>query len=225
VALVVSTGTTPTIAATVTRNSSAQALTISSPLIAAAANTLLVAFVSSDAPDPCCAPNTTVTRMVNNNGGLTWTRAVRSNVQLGTAEVWWAFTPVAKSGMNVTATLNNPEAASLTVMAFTGAASSLVGAASVAANAPSGAPTATLVTSRAHSLVIGVGTDWDAPRVMTPAAGQTIVNQFNPTVGDTYWVQRTGDVPAAGTSVTIRDTYGAIMPDRWNLAAIEIRQP
>jgi len=225
VALVVSTGTTPTIAATVTRNSSAQALTISSPLIAAAANTLLVAFVSADAPDPCCAPNTTVTRMVNNNGGLTWTRAVRSNVQLGTAEVWWAFTPVAKSGMNVTATLNNPEAASLTVMAFTGAASSLVGAASVAANAPSGAPTATLVTSRAHSLVIGVGTDWDAPRVMTPAAGQTIVNQFNPTVGDTYWVQRTGDVPAAGTSVTIRDTYGAIMPDRWNLAAIEIRQP
>jgi len=60
---------------------------------------------------------------------------------------------------------------------------------------------------------------------MTPAAGQTIVNQFNPTVGDTYWTQRTNGIPAAGTSVTIRSTYGATMPDRWNLAAIEIRQP
>ena len=73
--------------------------------------------------------------------------------------------------------------------------------------------------------MIGVGTDWDAPRVMTPAAGQTIVNQFTPTVGDTYWVQRTNPVPAAGTSVTISDTYGATMPDRWNLALIEIRKP
>ena len=223
--LVVSTGAVPTIAATVTRNSSVQATTVASPLIAAAANTLLVAFVSTDAPDPCCAPNTVVNSVTNNNGAMTWTRAVRSNAQLGTAEIWWAFTPVARSGMNVTARLNNSVAASLTVMAFTGAASSLVGAAAVAANAPSGAPSATLVTTRANSLVIGVGTDWDAPRVMTPAAGQTIVNQFNPTVGDTYWTQRTNGIPAAGTSVTIRSTYGATMPDRWNLAAIEIRQP
>ena len=223
--LVVSTGPPPTIAATVTRNSSTQATTISSPLIAAAANTLLVAFVSTDAPDPCCAPNTVVNSVTNNNGAMTWTRAVRSNAQLGTAEVWWAFTPVVRSGMNVTARLNNSVAASLTVMAFTNAASSLVGAAAVAANAASGAPSATLITTRADSYVIGVGTDWDAPRVMTPAAGQTIVNQFTPTVGDTYWVQRTNPVPAAGTSVTISDTYGATMPDRWNLALIEIRKP
>src|SRR5436305_819588 len=134
---------------------------------------------------------------------MTWTRAVRSNAQLGTAEVWWAFTPVVRSGMNVTARLNNSVAASLTVMAFTNAASSLVGAAAVAANAASGAPSATLITTRADSYVIGVGTDWDAPRVMTPAAGQTIVNQFTPTVGDTYWVQRTNPVPAAGPDASI----------------------
>ena len=225
VALVISSGVPPTIAATVTRNSSTASSVITSPTLTPGANTLLVAFVSADAPDPCCAPNTIVNSVTNTNGALTWTRAVRSNGQLGTAEVWWAFTPAAHGIMTVRATLNNPEAASITVMAFTGAASSLVGAAAVAANAASGAPTATLVTTRANSLVIGVGTDWDAPRVMTPAAGQTIVNQFNPTVGDTYWVQRTGAIPAAGTSVTIRDTYGATMPDRWNLAAIEIRQP
>jgi Ca2+-binding RTX toxin-like protein len=223
--LVVSTGPPPTIAATVTRNSSAQASTITSPLIAAAANTLLVAFVSTDAPDPCCAPNTVVNSVTNTNGAMTWTKAVRSNGQLGTAEVWWAFTPVARSGMLVTARLNNGVAASITVMAFTNAASSLVGAAAVAANAASGAPSATLITTRPDSYVIGVGVDWDAPRVMTPAAGQTIVNQFNPTVGDTYWVQRTNPVPGAGTSVTISDTYPGAMTDRWNLALIEIRKP
>jgi hypothetical protein len=126
----------------------------------------------------------------------------------------------------VTAVLSNSEAASMTVMTFTGAAPSLTGAASRAASAPSGQPSASLVTTRGNSLVIGVGTDWDAPRVMTAPAGQTIVNQFRPPVGDTYWVQRaTNAVPAAGTTVTISDTYGASMPDRWNLALIEIRRP
>jgi hypothetical protein len=149
---------------------------------------------------------------------------VRSNAQLGTAEIWWAYATAAHAAMTVTANLNNPEAKSLTVMAFTGAANSLVGAASGAFNAASGAPTGTVVTTKANSMVVAVGTDWDSPRTMTPAAGQVIVNQFTPTQGDTYWVQRTNIVPAAGTSVTIRDTYGATMPDRWNLAVVEIRQ-
>jgi len=136
---------------------------------------------------------------------------VRSNVQLGTSEIWWAFTPVAHVAMNVTATTNNPAASSITVMAFTGAASSLVGAASAAINGASGAPLGSLITTRANSMVIGVGNDWDAPRVLTP--------------GDTYWTQRTGVIPAANTSVTINDSYAGAMTDRWNLALIEIRQP
>jgi len=223
--LVVSTGAPATISGSVTRNKSAQTTTTTSPLITAAANTLLVALISTDAPDPCCAPNTIVNSVTNTAGALTWTRAVRSNAQLGTAEVWWAFTPTAHLPMTVTATTNNAVAASLTVMSFAGAAPSLVGAASLAASAASGAPSATLVTTRADSYVIGVGTDWDAPRVMTAPAGQTIVNQFNPLVGDTYWTQRTTTTVAApGTNVTISDTYGPVMPDRWNLALIEIRR-
>jgi hypothetical protein len=127
--------------------------------------------------------------------------------------------------MTITATTNNSVAASLTVMAFSGAASSLVGAASLAASAASGQPSATLTTTRADSYVFGVGTDWDAPRVMTAPAGQTIVNQFNPIAGDTYWLQRTAStLPLAGSNVTISDTYGSVMPDRWNLALIEIRR-
>ena len=138
--------------------------------------------------------------------------------------MWWAFAPTAHSAMTVTATTNNAVASSMTVMAFTGAASSLVGAASAATSGASGAPTGSIVTTRNDSYVIGVGTDWDAPRVMTPFTGQVMVNQFNPTVGDTYWVQRTNSIPASGTRITITDTYGTTMPDRWNLAVIEIRR-
>ena len=226
VALVVSLGSVPApvIAATVVRNRSAAATTITSPAIVPVANTLLVALVSADGP--ATGANTIVDHVDNSGTVLTWTRAVRSNVQLGTAEVWWAFTTPAHASMTVTATLSQPQAASMTVMAFTGAAPSLVGAASLDANAASGAPAASLTTTRANSWVIGVGTDWDAARVMVAGPGQTIMNQFRPIVGDTYWTQRTTNpVAAAGTSVTISDTYGVAMPDRWNLALIEIRTP
>jgi len=226
VAIVVSSGSAPTITATVrtVRQAGAAGATITSPSVTPVAGTLLVALVSADAPDPCCAPNTLVTGVTG--GGLTWTRAVRSNVQLGTAEIWWASSPAAHAAMTVSATMNNiGQAASLTVMTFTGAASSLVGAASGAFNAASGAPLGTVVTTRPNSMVLAVGTDWDAPRTMIAGTGQVIVNQFNPTVGDTYWVQRSGIVGTANTSVSINDSYTTPLVDRWNLALVEIRQP
>jgi hypothetical protein len=116
-------------------------------------------------------------------------------------------------------------ASSMRVVTFSGA-SPLTGAASVIGNAAAGAPQATLTTTRANSLVFMVGTDWDSARTMVAAAGQTIVGQFTPAVGDTYWVQSTSaPVPAVGTAVTMRTTYGAAQPDRWNVALIEIRTP
>ena len=225
VALVVSSGNAPTITATVrTVRQAGGGATITSPSVTPVAGTLLVALVSADAPDPCCAPNTQVNTVTG--GGLTWTRSVRSNVQLGTAEIWWAFSPAAHAAMTVSATMNNlGQAASLTVMTFTGAASSLVGAASGAFNSASGAPLGTIVTTRPNSMVLAVGTDWDAPRTMIAGTGQVIVNQFNPTVGDTYWVQRSGIIGTANTSVSINDSYPTPLVDRWDLALVEIRQP
>jgi hypothetical protein len=38
-------------------------------------------------------------------------------------------------------------------------------------------------------------------------------------------VQQSVPVGAAGTTVTIGDTYGPPMPDSWNLTLIEIRRP
>jgi hypothetical protein len=73
-------------------------------------------------------------------------------------------------------------------------------------------------------MVIGVGTDFAGVQTMTPAAGQSILYQANPS-GGTYWVQQVGSAGVAGTSVTISDTYGPLMSDPWNLILFEIRRP
>src|SRR5439155_8572 len=106
---------------------------------------------------------------------------------------------------------------SLTVMAVTGGTG--VGA-SVIGGAATGAPSVSLVTTRANSMVFGVGNDSTAAAARTLGAGQVMVHQFA-AGGDPFWVQgRDGSVPAAGTTVRVNDT--APTADRWNLAAVEI---
>ena len=227
VALLVSSGVSPAISETVVTHTSTTVgiiTTVTSPPITPSANTLLVAVVTTNTPaNALLVP--TVAAVTNTGTALTWTRAVRSNVQPGTAgEVWWAFTTLAHASMTVRATLAGNVTSSMAVMSFANVAPTLAGAASAVANVTGGAPSATLITTRDNSLVIGVGVDPSAARVMTPGANQTIVYQANP-AGGTYWVQSSGTVGVAGTSVTIGSTYGATMPDPWNLALIEIRRP
>jgi hypothetical protein len=114
----------------------------------------------------------------------------------------------------------------MTVMSFKGVdtsgtnGSGAIGA-TASGSAASGAPTATLTTTRANSLVIGVGADWDNAIARTVGSGQTLVHQYLATVGDTYWVQRTTNVVGSiGTVVTINDT--APTTDRYNLTICEI---
>src|SRR5439155_882443 len=115
---------------------------------------------------------------------------------------------------------------SLTVISFTGVdASGTNGSGAIGAigsgNGSSGAPAATLVTTRANSWVFGVGNDYDNAIARTPATGQSIVRQYLPSIGDTYWVQRqSAPTPTAGTSVKINDA--APIDDRYNLSACEI---
>src|SRR3981081_4259378 len=72
---------------------------------------LLLAFVSTDSPG---TPNTTVTAL--SGGGLAWQLVQRTNVQLGTAEIWRAFATTRLSNAKVTATLSQSVASSLTVV-------------------------------------------------------------------------------------------------------------
>ncbi|GFO54938.1 hypothetical protein GMSM_19450 [Geomonas sp. Red276] len=199
--------------------------TITSPTVTTrAGNELLVAFVS--ASGPTTGTNATVTGVSNTGGALTWSRAVVTNAQRGTAEIWWAYATGALSG-TVTATLNQSVSSrSLTVMTFTGAAAGADAIGAVGSgSASSGAPTASLTTTRANSWVFGTGNDWSAAVARTVGPGQSLVHQYLSTAtGDTYWVQsQAGATPNAGTAVTVNDT--APSTDMYNLSLVEIRVP
>jgi len=150
----------------------------------------------------------------------------RTNTQLGTAEIWRAFSPTTLSGASVRATLSQSVGASITVVTFSGVDTSGTGGsgaigATGGGTAASGAPTASLTTTRDNSWVIGVGSDWDNATARTVGANQTMVHQYLATIGDTYWVQRqTSTTPASGTVVTINDT--APTGDRYNLSICEV---
>lgn len=200
-----------------TRQSTSGTTIASPPLSTTKSGDLLLAFISSDGPNGGGQTISGVT-----GGGLTWTLRARANGQPGTAEVWQAVAPVPLTNVTVTATrAKTSYQGSLTVAAFTGADTATNGA-TASSSATTGAPSVSLTTTKAGSWVWGVGEDWDRAVTHTPAAGQTIVDQFLAPSGDTFWTQRqTATTPASGASVPISDT--APTNDRWDLAAIEIR--
>jgi hypothetical protein len=186
-------------------------------------NELLLAFIATDYVS---GSNTVVTSVTG--AGLTWVLVVRTNGRPGTAEIWRAFAPSALNNVTVTASLSQSVSSSMTVMSFRGInTSGTNGSGAIGAigrgSGVSGAPAATLVTTRNNSWVLGVGNDYDRPIARTVGSGQTLVHQYMPPVGDTYWVQmRTSPTPVSGTSVTINDT--APTGDQYNLSICEIVQ-
>jgi Bacterial Ig domain/Lysyl oxidase len=181
----------------------------------AAAGETLLAFVGSDGPAAPAAQSVTVS-----GAGLAWTLVRRANGQAGDAEIWQATAPAVLTSAIVTSTpLRSGYDQDLTVIAMEGTDG--VGA-SAAASAPSGAPSVSLTTTSATSLVFAVGDDWDSATPRTLPPGWVPLDQWLDTsTGDTYWSQYTNvPVPAAGTKVTASDT--APSTDRWNLAAVEV---
>jgi hypothetical protein len=177
------------------------------------ASALLVAFVGYD------GPTTVQQTAVVSGAGLTWTLMQRSNVQLGTSEIWAAQANGILTNVTVT---SQPGVAgfhgSLVVVAFKNAAGvGIVGQTS----APSGAPDIFLPGVSAGNWVFAVGNDWDRAVGRTPVSGQVLVHQrIDTTVGDTFWVQSTAAPSTASGIVTIHDTAPAT--DQWNYAAVEI---
>jgi hypothetical protein len=173
-------------------------------------NELFLAFVATDYVS---GANTTVTNVTG--AGLSWTLVKRTNTQAGTAEIWRAFATSSLSQVNVTATLSQRVTSSITLMTFTGAdtsgtnGSGAIGATGTG-NASSGAPTASLTTTRNGSWVVGVGVDFDGPLSRTAGANQTIVHQDLQNLApayDTFWVQmQKAPIPLSGTTVSINDT-------------------
>jgi hypothetical protein len=199
-----------------------QAATVTSPAFSTSStNELLLAFIVTDYLG---GTNTTVTGV--SGAALTWTLVVRANGQSGTSEIWRAFTPSPLTNVTVAATLSQSVISSITVLSFTGVdatGTNGLGAigATKSASAASGAPTATLTTTRNNSWVFGVGNDFDNAITRTAGANQTVIHQFLTSAGDTYWVQmQNGTTPTSGTSVSVNDT--APTGDRYNLAIVEV---
>jgi beta-lactam-binding protein with PASTA domain len=175
---------------------------------------VLVAFAASD------GPGTSPQTVTISGAGLTWTLVLRGNTNAGTSEIWQARA----NGQLTNVTVQSVASVagyrqSLTVVAFSGASG--VGA-SAAANGATVAPSVTLVTTRANSLLYGVGNDWDGAVARTLGANQAMVHQVVDTaIGDTFWVQtRNGTIAEAGTSVQLNDT--APTNNRWNFVSVEI---
>jgi hypothetical protein len=181
------------------------------------AKDLLVAFLTSDGPGTGGSQSFSSVA----GGGMAWTLRQRTNAQPGTAEIWAA---VASNPLtNVTVTANRSSGAyvgSMTVVAFSGADTTTAGAMG-SGNGPSGAPSASLTTTRAGSWVWGVGDDYDQALGRTVGGGQTLFDQYLAGVGDTYWVQsQTAPGKPASSPVTLSDT--APTTDHWDLSTIEI---
>jgi chitodextrinase len=203
---------------TATTHQTSGAASISSPAITTSApGELLLAFVTSDGPNSGGSQSfSSVT-----GGGLTWRLRRRANAQAGTAEIWAANAPSTLSSVKVTATRSaGGYVGSITVVTFTDADQVADGAAANA-SAPTGAPTVSLTTTRAGSQIWGVGNDWDRATARTVGSGQTKVDEFRASVGDTMWVQRqTAATALPGSIATLDDT--APTGDRWNMAAVEV---
>ncbi len=200
----------------------AKATTVTSPSFSTSAgNEILLAFVAADYLG---GTNSSVTGVTG--AGLTWALVLRTNAQSGSSEIWRAFAPLPLSNVSVTATLSQSVVSSISVLSFTGAdttgtnGSGAIGA-TKSASAASGAPTASLVTTRNNSWVFAVGNDFDNAIARTPGANQALVQQYLTSAGDTYWVQKQiSTTPLSGTTVTINDT--APTGDRYNLSVVEI---
>ncbi len=174
---------------------------------------LLLAFVGSDSPVSGGQSS------VVSGGGLNWTLLGTDNKQLGDAEVWSARATGALVKAKITAKQNiSSWDEALTVVAYQNATGIDVVQTS---DAPTGAPTGTLTTTRQNSWVWAAGDDWLASIPRTPGPGQSVVHSATDKVGDTYWVQSTtAPTPAAGTAVTINDT--APTQDPYNYVLVEV---
>jgi len=192
------------------------AVLTSSMVSTSGSNELLVAFIAADGPAREWSQSITSVR----GGGLTWTRTVRSNEQMGTAEVWTAVAASPLIGVTIKAIpLVAGFEGSITVAAFKGARTSIANV--HASDGLNGEPTVGLTTSTSGAWVWAMGYDWDNGVPRTPASGQSLAYQLVDThIGNTFWVQHGPTAGTAGTHVVIQDELPTT--DRWDYAAVEI---
>lgn len=185
------------------------------PIHTAMRGETLLAYVGGDGPSGPGNQAATVS-----GGGLRWRLVRRANRSSGDSEIWTARASQVLTAATITATLSNQAFdESLMVIAMEGTDG--VGASAVA-SANSGAPSLTLKTRSATSLVFAAGNDWDhaTARVLPP--GWVSLSQWlDQGTGDTYWTQYTNQ-PTGRAGTTVRVGVRSPTTDQWNLAAVEL---
>ena len=180
------------------------------------ANELLLALIATDST----SANMTVTGVTG--GGLTWSLVERTNTQGGTSEIWKAFATSVLSGISVTANLSQSVPGSMAVLSFSGADPTGPIGATGTGSAATGAPAASLVTTRNNSWVVGVGDDPSRAASRTVPGNQTLIHSDSASgAKSTFWMQRQSAVTTlSGTTVSINDTAPA--NDSYNLSIAEV---
>ena len=213
---------TPSIDQTVSVDKGSSGTSVTTPSFSTnAPNEVLLAFVASDAT----TKSMTVSGITG--GGLTWVFVGRTNKQMGTSEVWRAYSVAQLSNVTVTASFSqSTPACSMTVVSFTGvdtSGSNGSGAIGVVASASSAAGVASvnITTSRANSWIFGVGNDYTAAKARTLGTGQSLVHQDLSPTGDTYWVQRM-NVPTPGPGHACDTERHGSDGNEFNFTAVEI---
>ena len=84
----------------------------------------------------------------------------------------------------------------------------------------SGAPAVSLTTTKAGSLVYGIGFDYDQAIARTLGAGQVMVHEWPAVDSGTYWVQTLLTPVAFPSLVQLNDTSPT--DHRWDFAMVEI---
>jgi uncharacterized repeat protein (TIGR01451 family) len=197
------------------RNTTASSTLQTSHVSTSHGNELILAFIEADGPAQ--AGGQRVTSVTG--GGLTWTRAARSNATWGTAEVWQAYATTALSDVTIKAHLAAAYDGAITVTAFDHAATHV--GATATAGGTRGIPSATIQPSSCGSLIWGAGHDWSGSRAAVPGPGQSFVDYFRDRrVHDTYWTMKLGSPVTTTDPVTL--SVGGITLDRWQLVAVEI---
>jgi hypothetical protein len=196
------------------RSASGHGTLTTRPFHLAAADELLLAFVSSG------GPATARQAVTVSGGGLEWRLVRRADARSGDAEIWQATASSVQAAVRVTSTqARTGYQQSLTVIAMEGTDG--VGA-SAAASAASGAPGLRLGTTKPTSLVFAVGSDNSGTVPSTlPRGWVALGGWLRPAGGGTYWSQYTNQ-PVASPGTVVRVSTTAHAAGDWNLAAVEV---
>lgn len=198
------------------KNQSTPAGTITSPKFSTnGGNELIVVFLTSTGSNTVSESFTSVT-----GAGLTFTLARRANLQKGTAEIWYAYSPNRLTNAQIVAARQNGSYQGLMrVVTFMGA-NQTIGA--TAAGSGKGLPSVSLTTTVAGSLVLGVGNDPTSSLVHTVGPNQKLTQSYRVTgINQSFWTQQQSVTnPTAGATVILDNTTPTA--DSWNMAAIEV---